>query len=61
MHLTPGQQRAVEHLASHPGATIDEVVDAAGIKGWDDSRAAFVLRLLRTNAVRLTTREGEKT
>lgn len=58
--LTPGQQRAIEHLASDPEATVDEMVDAAGIRGWDDNRAMFVLRLLRTGAVRLVVRDGEE-
>lgn len=53
MRLSDMQATAVRFAAANPGATADQIVDAAGVKGGDDNRAMFIYRLVNKGALRL--------
>lgn len=53
MRLSEKQVKAVRHLVANPGAAVDNVTAAAGVSDYGHNEADFILRLLRTGAVRL--------
>lgn len=50
--LTPAQDFAVQVVEANPNEDVDSILDRVGIRS-DLSRAKFLLRLLRTEVVRL--------
>lgn len=51
--LTSKQRDAAELVAANPDQDVDLLLDDVGVRGGDEKRAAFLLRLLRTGVVRL--------
>jgi hypothetical protein len=53
MRLTEKQAKAVRHLVANPGASIDDLVAAAGASENPDNVRAFICRLIENGALRL--------
>lgn len=53
MNLSSKQAVAVRFAAANPGATADQIVAAAEVKGGPDNQAAFLFRLLNKGALRV--------
>lgn len=56
--LTAKQQAGLDHLRQNPSASIDSVIDAADIQGWDDNRGRYVLGLVSTGKVKMVVDES---
>lgn len=52
--LSPMQEHAVRVLHTAPDTPVDDLLCAVGVRGGEDNHARFILRLLRSGAVRVT-------